>query len=168
MQQVVQPCHPLFTILFNSVHHEGNLVFRKMHQLSVDSAHIHHSHRLIFTFHYTFLFNSLHHKSNLVLRKMHQLSVDGAIGGPGVVDYRKGCLIILTTIVLRDIPCMSSKAFSLPKCDHSHHCCLIIVTTIFFHVYPPKTCRTPITIFFRKGSVISVSQQYTESLPVRC
>ena len=25
MQQVVQPCHPLFTILFNSVHHESNL-----------------------------------------------------------------------------------------------------------------------------------------------
>ena len=31
-----------------------------------------------------------------------------------------------------------------------------------------KDLCIPITIFFRKGSVISVSQQYTESLPVRC
>ena len=176
MQQVVQPCHPLFTILFNSVQHESNLVLRKMHQLSVDIGHIHPTHRLI-TLSYSrsvillqyYLYNPVQHESNLVFRKMHQLSVDGAMGGPGVVDYRKGCLIILTTIVLRDIPCISSKALSLSKCDHSYHC-LIIVTTIFFLVYPPspKSCRIPIAIFFRKGSVISVSQQYTESLPVRC
>ena len=69
MQQVVQPCHPLFTILFNSVHHESNLVLRKVHQLSVNSGHIHHIRRLIFTFNYTFLFISLHHESNLVFRK---------------------------------------------------------------------------------------------------
>ena len=140
---------------------------REKNSFPVHPWYIHHIHRIIFTFHYTFLFNSVQHKSNLFLRKMHQLSVDGAMGGPGVVDYRKGCLIILTTIVLRDIPCISSKALSLPKCDHSYHC-LIIVTTIFLRVYPPNTCRIPITIFFRKGSVISVSQQYTESLPVRC
>ena len=151
MQQVVQPCHPLFTILFNSVHHESNLVLRKMHQLSMDRRRIHHTHRLIFTFHYTFLFNSVHHKSNLFLRKMHQLSVDGAMGGPGVVDYRKGCLIILTTIVLRDIPCISSKALSLPECDHSYRC-LIIVTTIFLSVYPPKTCAFPLRSFLGRAA----------------
>ena len=127
MQQVVQPCHPLFTILFNSVQHESNLVLRKMHQLSVDIGHIHPTHRLI-TLSYSrsvillqyYLYNPVQHESNLVFRKMHQLSVDGAMGGPGVVDYRKGCLIILTTIVLRDVPCISSKAVSLPKCDHSY------------------------------------------------
>ena len=83
--------------------------------------------------------------------KMHQLSVDGAMGGPGVVDYRKGCLIILTTIVLRDIPCISSKALSLPECDHSYRC-LIIVTTIFLSVYPPKTCAFPLRSFLGRAA----------------
>ena len=33
---------------------------------------------------------------------MHQLTVDGAVGGPGVVDYRKDCpiFVIFTVIVI--------------------------------------------------------------------
>ena len=30
---------------------------------------------------------------------MHQLTVDGAVGGPGVVDYRKDCPIFVSFVI---------------------------------------------------------------------